>query len=88
MTPDQFKHARRATGLGRRDFGRLLGYEGNPRNIWATVQRYETGKRTVPPTIARLAQLLVWYQDDFGYLPDLENGRREPMEMPPGFDDD
>lgn len=86
MTPEEFTEARQSFGLGRRDFGRLLGYGGDPRNIWLVVKRYETGEREISPTIERLVRLLVWYKSDFGYLPDLDNGRREPMEMPTEFD--
>lgn len=86
MTPKEFAEAREAFGLSRKEFGQLLGYEGEPRNIYMTVKRYEIGKREVPATIERLVRLLVWYKSDFGYLPDIANGRREPMEMPE-FDD-
>jgi hypothetical protein len=85
MTPQEFHDARENFGLGRREFGRLLGYTGDGRNIWLTVQRYEMGKKVIPPTIDRLVRLLVWYKADFGYLPDLDGGRREPMEMPAEF---
>lgn len=85
MSPAEFSEARENFGLGRREFGRLLGYTGEPRNIWITVKRYEEGAREVPPTIERLVRLLVWYKSDFGYLPDLDNGGRAPMAMPQEF---
>jgi len=37
--------------------------------------------------VERLVTLLVWFKADYGYLPDLDNGRREPMEMPEVFND-
>lgn len=86
MKPEEFAEARQSFGLGRREFGRLLGYHGESRNVYMTVKRYEVGTRVIPPTIERLVRLLVWYKSDFGYLPDLDRGRREPMEMP-AFDD-
>jgi transcriptional regulator with XRE-family HTH domain len=87
MSPAEFSEARENFGLGRREFGRLLGYTGEARNIWITVKRYEEGTREIPPTIERLVRLLVWYKSDFGYLPDIDNGRREPMVMPEVFQD-
>lgn len=85
MDAREFNEARQNFGLGRREFGALLGYTGDQRNIWITVKRYENGERAVPPTIERLVRLLVWYKSDFGYLPDLDNGQREPMTMPQEF---
>lgn len=87
MTPLEFNDARKSFGLGRREFGYLLGYTGESRNIWVTVKRYETGERDIPPTIDRMVRLLVWFKADYGYLPDLDNGRREPMVMPEVFSD-
>ena len=81
MIPQEFNEARQNFGLGRREFGYLLGYTGEPRNIWMTVKRYEIGEREIPPTIERLIRLLVWFKADYGYLPDLDNGRRDLMKM-------
>jgi len=88
MTPRELNDARHAFGLGRKDFGKLIGYSGDPRNIWVSVKRMENGERAVPPTVARMVQLLIWFKDDYGYLPDLDNRRREPMEVPNEFADD
>ena len=85
MTPQEFNDARRNFGLGRREFGRLLGYGGKDKHIWMTIKRYETGEREISPMVERLVRLLVWYKSDYGYLPDLDNARREPMELPVEF---
>lgn len=90
MTPQEFTAARQNFGMARKEFGVLLGYTGDLRNVYMTVKRYELGPdvhggRAIPPTIERLVRLLVWFKDDYGYLPDLDNGRREPMEMPEVF---
>ena len=88
MNAREINAARHAFGLGRKDFGYLIGFSGDPRNIWVTIKRWENGERAIPENIARLVQLLVWFKDDYGYLPDLDNHRREPMEMPKEFADD
>lgn len=85
MSPGELNQARQVFGLGRKDFGTLIGIAGEPRNVWITIKRYETGEREIPGTVARLVMLLLWYKSDCGYLPDLDNGRREPMEMPEEF---
>jgi hypothetical protein len=89
MTPREFNAARHLFGLGRKDFGtKILGFTGDPRNIWVTVKRWENGERAIPENIQRLVQLTVWFKEDYGYLPDLDNGRREPMEIPKEFADE
>jgi len=88
MNAREINAARHAFGLGRKGFGKLIGYQGDPRNIWVSVKRMETGEREVPPTVARMVQLLLWFKDDYGYLPDLDNRRREPMQIPEAFADD
>lgn len=85
MTPEEFKEARQAFGLPKKDFGLLLGYSGDLRNIYQTVNRYEMGIRPIPEMVERLVRMLVWFKADHGYLPDLDNGRREPMMMPEEF---
>lgn len=85
MMASEFSEARANFGLGRREFGKLLGYTGEPRNIWITVKRYEQGERAIPPTVERLVRLLVWHKADLGYLPDLEMPGRVPMVIPQEF---
>lgn len=58
MDPAEFAAARASLGLGRREFGKLLGYTGNPRNIYATVRRYEEGIRYIPPAVAQKVRAL------------------------------
>lgn len=62
MTGPEMQAIREKLGLPRKDFGLLLGYGGDLQQVYKTVQRYEGGKRAIPPTIARLTHLLgVWY---------------------------
>lgn len=74
--------------MGRRQFAVLLGYTGTSRTNWLVVKRYEIGEREIPPTIERLIRMLVWFQSDFGYLPDFDSDGREPMILPDAFQDD
>jgi len=82
MDAKKLNAARHEFGLGRRDFGRLIGYSGNPNHIWVSVKRMETGERAIPENIARLVQLLVWFKEDHGHLPDLDAGTRGPLRIP------
>lgn len=70
MTPQEFTAAREASGLGRRDFGRMIGLNGDGRNIWITIQRYEAGARDISPTVGRLVRMLLWFHEEYGYFPD------------------
>jgi len=85
MTGAEMIEARLALGMGRREFAELLGYTGDPQNYYKTVERYETGRREIPPTIARLVLMLVWFKSDFGYVPNLDAGERLPAEQPEIF---
>ena len=87
MTPQELSDARQNFGMAKKDFGLLLGYTGELRNIYMTIERMERGTRPISPMVERLVTLLVWFKADYGYLPDLDNGRREPMEMPEVFND-
>lgn len=82
MTPRQINDARHSFGLGRRDFGRLIGFHGAAQNIWVSVKRMETGEREVPRTVARTVQMLIWFKEDHGHLPDLDAGTRGPLRIP------
>ena len=85
MTPMEFSEIRKSFGMGRKEFGDLLGYTGHGRNIWITIKRYETGERDIPPMVERVVLLLSWFKSDFGYLPDLGRGERAPLELPAEF---
>lgn len=82
MSGAEFRRIRHEFGMKKLQFGYLLGYTGEPQNITLTMTRFEKNRREVPPAAERLLMLLRWYKSDFGYLPDLDNGRRDPMEMP------
>ena len=58
MTGEQFQGIRESLKLKRVAFGRALGYTGEDRNIWKTIQRYEDGQKPVPPMVGRMAWLL------------------------------
>lgn len=88
MTPLEFNEARKLFGVGRRGFGYILGYSGDQRNIWITIKRYETGERKIPPTIDRLVRMLLWYHQDYGFLPDLDRGQRTQMVLSEGMRDE
>jgi hypothetical protein len=82
MVPQDLQRLRERWGFKRTRFGELLGYTGEPRNIYMTVKRMETGAREISPMVERLALMLSWFYDDHGYLPDLDNGARSPMAIP------
>jgi hypothetical protein len=86
MTPRELNDARHSFGLGRKDFGKLIGYSGDPRHIWVSVKRMETGERPIPENIQRLVQLLVWFKADHGHLPDFEAGTRGPLRIPEAWE--
>jgi transcriptional regulator with XRE-family HTH domain len=50
--------------LTQREFGAAIGYAGNLNTIRLTINRYERGKRPIPPWIATL----VLYMQRFGLL--------------------
>lgn len=77
MKGPELQAIRERFGLARIDFGLLLGINGENRNIYITVKRYEMGARPISPTVERLARMLSWFEEDYGYLPDLENGSRQ-----------
>lgn len=78
MTGREFKAARQEFQMGKREFGELLGYTGEPANICSTMRRFETGRREVPPAAERVIMLLRWFKEDHGHLPDLDGGSRAP----------
>lgn len=85
MAGTKLLEARISLGLGRVEFGHLLGMTGDNRNIYATVKRYEEGRRDISPMVERLVLMLLWHKSDFGYLPDLDSGERVPTKTPADF---
>jgi hypothetical protein len=79
MPGSEFRRLRKEWNMDRRQFGELLGYTGEPRNIVITMKRFEYNKREIPPAAERLLMMLVWFKSDHGYLPDLDRGSRRPM---------
>lgn len=65
---------RRQFGLTRIEFGQLLGFTGDNRNIYSTVKRYEEGRRPISPTVERLVILLRAYHAQNGRVPNLDQG--------------
>jgi transcriptional regulator with XRE-family HTH domain len=60
------KAIRRSLGLTTLEFGTAIGYQGNYNTIGVQIRRYESGARTIPPWISRLA----WYMERYGVPPD------------------
>ncbi len=61
MTAAELKAIRLALDLTPLEFGRALGYDGTDQAINVQVWRYESGRRKVPPYIARLVSI---YRDN------------------------
>lgn len=85
MAAERLMEARRALGgpdgpMKRLELGYLLGMSGEKRNIYATIKRYEEGRRDISPMVERLVLMLLWHKADFGYLPDLDRGERSPTQ--------
>lgn len=85
MEGTAFLDARLAFGMKRLEFGHLLGMTGENRNIYLTIKRYEEGRRDISPAVERLVMMLLWFKEDFGYLPDLDRGQRVPIITPAEF---
>lgn len=58
MTPAEFKSIRKDLGFSTAQWGRALGYQGTDNTVSVQVRRYESGRREIPPWIARLAEML------------------------------
>jgi transcriptional regulator with XRE-family HTH domain len=55
------KAIRRSLGLTTRELGAAFGYQGKPNTRSVAIRLYESGRRPIPPWIARLATLLGRY---------------------------
>lgn len=73
--PGEFMlECRNRFGMKRVEFGQLLGFTGENRNIYATVKRYEENRRPISPTVERLLIMLRAHHDKTGEVPDLDRG--------------
>jgi transcriptional regulator with XRE-family HTH domain len=57
MTREDFKKIRETLGLSTERFGRALGYQGTYGTAARHIRRFESGARTLPPWIERLAAM-------------------------------
>ena len=57
MTGPEFSAIRRRLGLTADAFGRALGFGGNRNSLQSRISDMEAGRRTITPTVARLAQM-------------------------------
>ncbi len=59
MTPADLKAARETLGLTQEEFGRRLGFHGQPLNIAKSIRRLEAGAREINGTVERLVKVLI-----------------------------
>jgi len=59
MTPADLKAARETLGLTQEEFGRRLGFRGQPLNIAKSIRRLEAGAREIDGTVERLVKVLI-----------------------------
>jgi transcriptional regulator with XRE-family HTH domain len=57
MTGEEFRRIREDLGLSTEKFGRALGYQGTYGIAARHIRRFESGARTLPPWIERLAAM-------------------------------
>jgi transcriptional regulator with XRE-family HTH domain len=57
MTGPELRAIRKHLGLPLVAMGRALGYQGGDKTLNAQLHKYESGERTIPPWIARLAEM-------------------------------
>jgi transcriptional regulator with XRE-family HTH domain len=57
MTGRELKAIRHQLGLTTRELGAALGYRGNANTLSVAIRLYESGKRPIPPWIARLVAM-------------------------------
>jgi hypothetical protein len=62
MTGDEFRTIRFKLGLSGLEWGRALGYSGEPNSVRNQIRRYEVPQgRKIPPPIERLAWMYFQY---------------------------
>jgi DNA-binding transcriptional regulator YiaG len=57
MTGDELRIIREGLGLNKERFGRALGYQGTYGIASRHVRRFESGARSIPQPISRLAEM-------------------------------
>ena len=57
MTGEEFRRIREDLGLSTEKFGRALGYQGTYGIAARHIRRFESGARSLPPWIERLAAM-------------------------------
>lgn len=67
MTGPQFAAIRKRLGFTAEAFGRALGFGGNRNSLQGRISDMEASRRTITPTLARLAVMF----DRFGIPDDL-----------------
>jgi transcriptional regulator with XRE-family HTH domain len=68
MTGSEFRAIRKSLGLSLREMGRAIGYEGTDGTVSAQINKYENGKRDIPPWIARLVAMYGKHGVDASWL--------------------
>jgi transcriptional regulator with XRE-family HTH domain len=61
MTGPELKAIRHRLGLSTLQLGRAFGYVGSDVTASGTIRKYESGARTIPPWLGRLAQMFDRY---------------------------
>ena len=59
VTADDFKKCRNASGLGKVEYGQMLGYQGNVETVRRLIRSFEDGTKTPPTYIQRLV-IMLW----------------------------
>jgi transcriptional regulator with XRE-family HTH domain len=57
VKPEKLKEIRTKLGLSTVQMGRAFGYSGTDVSVAVNVRKFESGGRTIPPAIARLARM-------------------------------
>jgi len=59
VTAEDFQKCRDASGLGKVEYGRLLGYQGSIETVRRLIRSFEDGTKTPPTYIQRLV-IMLW----------------------------
>lgn len=69
MHGDEMRRIRKALGLDRIAFAKVIGYTGTDRNNETRLSVYENGRKQIPLYIARMCWMLLLHHDLTGQLP-------------------